>query len=214
MSCARVCVCAHVCRWHRPTLEVVGISGGFSGEGIKTVIPRHAFAKLSARCGVAHSGTPCVHVMHQPPLDLFIATVPVAGWYLASRQMISSTRWGQAYTGVCTGACMRTPTPTHPHARACTQHMCACTHINAHTPVPNLAVCVLTAGDRVCGQHLPRVCQLLAVAAGGRRLAVEQPAGHARQPRRGGCSVTRHAQAAKVLPVSILHGRTGVRLEQ
>ena len=36
-------------RWHRPTVEVVGISGGFSGEGIKTVIPRKAFAKLACR---------------------------------------------------------------------------------------------------------------------------------------------------------------------
>ena len=39
----------HSVRWHRPTVEVVGISGGFSGEGIKTVIPRKAFAKLACR---------------------------------------------------------------------------------------------------------------------------------------------------------------------
>lgn len=35
--------------WLRPTLEIVGLGGGFAGEGIKTVIPAKAVAKLAAR---------------------------------------------------------------------------------------------------------------------------------------------------------------------
>jgi len=46
--------------WARPTLDVHGMPGGFTGEGIKTVIPARAAAKISMRL-----------VPHQEPEEIY-----------------------------------------------------------------------------------------------------------------------------------------------
>lgn len=59
--------------WARPTLDVHGIWGGFQGDGIKTVIPREARAKLSCRLVADQEPEPVLELLeahlrrHCPP---------------------------------------------------------------------------------------------------------------------------------------------------
>ena len=50
--------------WARPTFEVHGIRGGFTGEGAKTVIPCKAVAKVSARLVADQRPDEAVAMLH------------------------------------------------------------------------------------------------------------------------------------------------------
>ena len=64
--------------WSRPTCEVNGISGGYTGEGFKTVLPAQASAKISFR--LVHGQDPlklrkafCAYVEAQLPEDCTVS---------------------------------------------------------------------------------------------------------------------------------------------
>ncbi len=77
-------------RWARPTLEVNGIWGGFQGEGVKTVIPSTAHAKISCRLVANQNPTAIIdciteHVRKHTPAGVRVTVTPyesVAAPYL------------------------------------------------------------------------------------------------------------------------------------
>ena len=64
----------------RPTLEVNGIWGGYTGEGAKTVLPSKAFAKISCRLVPNQSST----VITEKILNYFKSIAPVGVTVTAS----------------------------------------------------------------------------------------------------------------------------------
>jgi acetylornithine deacetylase/succinyl-diaminopimelate desuccinylase-like protein len=70
--------------WVRPTLEVNGIWGGFQGEGIKTVIPSQAHAKVTCRLVPDQEPDPIVeliaaHVAKHAPVGVKASVKKLAG---------------------------------------------------------------------------------------------------------------------------------------
>ncbi len=70
--------------WIRPTLEINGIWGGFQEEGIKTVIPSVAHAKISCRLVPDQSPEKVLeqvsaHVRRHAPSEVRVSVSPIAG---------------------------------------------------------------------------------------------------------------------------------------
>ena len=62
--------------WSRPTCEVNGLTGGYSGEGFKTVLPSKASAKISFRL-----------VGSQNPLEIFRGVSPLTFFHARQASM-------------------------------------------------------------------------------------------------------------------------------
>ena len=87
--------------WARPTLEVHGISGGFVGEGAKTVIPAIAKAKISLRLPADLKSDEVFVLLERRVMELAPAGVEVTVRKVHGGEAVMVPIDTLAYTGCC-----------------------------------------------------------------------------------------------------------------
>ncbi len=94
--------------WLRPTLEINGIGGGYTGEGFKTVIPARAIAKLSCRLvpnqdpeKIAASLQKFLNENCPPGIELMIKTNPGSRAFRTRPDSKVVQAAAQAFSEVC-----------------------------------------------------------------------------------------------------------------